>query len=265
MELTKPGLDILQPAWKDRAPSSVDALFTCRDGGVSSGAYGNAEGIMGLNVAPHTGDFGACVRMNRSIVAQLVPSDPVWLKQVHGTEVADADTAEDEPEADAAVSVKPGVVCTVMTADCLPVLLANREGTAVGAVHAGWKSLAAGIIQKTIRVMRERAPESTGFVAWLAPRIGPEAFEVGPDVREAMREHLPEADRAFVPGEGDRLMCDLAMLAKMALATEGVGEEDVFDCGLSTYSHPRRFYSFRRDGEKSGRHAAMIWIKPEEA
>ena len=81
MELTKPGLDILQPAWKDRAPASVDALFTCRDGGVSSGAYGNAEGIMGLNVAPHTGDFGACVRMNRSIVAQLVPSDPVWLRQ----------------------------------------------------------------------------------------------------------------------------------------------------------------------------------------
>ena len=137
MELTKPGLDILQPAWKDRAPASVDALFTCRDGGVSSGAYGNAEGIMGLNVAPHTGDFGACVRMNRSIVAQLVPSDPVWLRQVHGTEVVDADTAEGEPEADASVSTKPGVVCTIMTADCLPVLLANREGTVVAAVHAG--------------------------------------------------------------------------------------------------------------------------------
>ena len=240
MELTKPGLDILQPAWKDRAPASVDALFTCRDGGVSSGAYGNAEGIMGLNVAPHTGDFGACVRMNRSIVAQLVPSDPVWLRQVHGTEVVDADTAEGEPEADASVSTKPGVVCTIMTADCLPVLLANREGTVVAA-------------------------ESTGFVAWLAPRIGPEAFEVGPDVREAMLAGLPEADRAFTQGEGDRLMCDLALLAKMALAAEGVSEDDVFDCGLSTYSHPRRFYSFRRDGEKSGRHAAMIWIKPEEA
>lgn len=265
MELTKPGLDILQPAWKDRAPASVDALFTCRDGGVSSGAYGNAEGIMGLNVAPHTGDFGACVRMNRSIVAQLVPSDPVWLRQVHGTEVVDADTAEGEPEADASVSTKPGVVCTVMTADCLPVLLANREGTVVAAVHAGWKSLAAGIIGKTIRVMRERAPESTGFVVWLAPRIGPEAFEVGPDVREAMLAGLPEADRAFTQGEGDRLMCDLTLLAKMALAAEGVSEDDVFDCGLSTYSHPRRFYSFRRDGEKSGRHAAMIWIKPEEA
>ena len=142
MELTKPGLDILQPAWKDRAPASVDALFTCRDGGVSSGAYGNAEGIMGLNVAPHTGDFGACVRMNRSIVAQLVPSDPVWLRQVHGTEVVDADTAEGEPEADASVSTKPGVVCTVMTADCLPVLLANREGTVVAAVHAGSASCA---------------------------------------------------------------------------------------------------------------------------
>ena len=101
-----------------------------------------------------------------------------------------------------------------MTADCLPVLLANREGTVVAAVHAGWKSLAAGIIGKTIRVMRERAPESTGFVAWLAPRIGPEAFEVGPDVREAMLAGLPEADRAFTQGEGDRLMCDLALLEK---------------------------------------------------
>ena len=140
-----------------------------------------------------------------------------------------------------------------------------REGTVVAAVHAGWKSLAAGIIGKTIRVMRERAPESTGFVAWLAPRIGPEASEVGPDVREAMLAGLPEADRAFTQGEGDRLMCDLALLAKMALAAEGVSEDDIFDCGLSTYSHPRRFYSFRRDGEKSGRHAAMIWIKPEEA
>ena len=134
MELTKPGLDILQPAWKDRAPASVDALFTCRDGGVSSGAYGNAEGIMGLNVAPHTGDFGACVRMNRSIVAQLVPSDPVWLRQVHGTEVVDADTAEGEPEADASVSTKPGVVCTVMTADCLDQVLANRLPTRITAL-----------------------------------------------------------------------------------------------------------------------------------
>ena len=263
MELTKPGLDIMQPAWKDKAPATVDALFTCRDGGVSSGVYGNAEGLMGLNVAPHTGDFAACVRMNRNIVAQLVPTDPVWMKQVHGTTVIDADTAEGEPEADAAVSTKPGTVCTVMTADCLPVLLTNVEGTVVGAVHAGWKSLADGIIQKTIRVMRERAPESTGFVAWLAPRIGPEAFEVGEDVLGAMKRHLPEAEKAFSPGEGDRLYADLAMLARMALAQEGVSEDAVVDCGLSTSAHPRRFYSYRRDGEKSGRHAAMIWIKPE--
>lgn len=264
MELTKPGLDILQPAWKDVVPEGVDAIFTCRDGGVSSGAYGNADGIMGLNVAPHTGDFGACVNMNRNIVSQLVPSDPVWLKQVHGTAIVDADTVEGEPEADASVSTKPGVVCTVMTADCLPVLLTNLEGTVVAAVHAGWKSLADGIIQKTIRVMRERAPESMGFIAWLAPRIGSEAFEVGPDVLDAMLVHLPNAKEAFTPGEGDRLMADLAMLARMALAQEGVKDELIVDCGLSTYAHPRRFYSYRRDGENSGRHAAMIWIKPAE-
>lgn len=264
MELTKPGLDILQPAWKDVVPASVDALFTCRDGGVSSGAYGNADGIMGLNVAPHTGDFGACVNMNRNIVAQLVPTDPVWMKQVHGTTVVDADTVGGEPEADAAVSTKPGVVCTVMTADCLPVLITNVEGTVVAAVHAGWKSLADGIIQKTIRVMRERAPESTGFIAWLAPRIGPESFEVGQDVLDAMLQHLPNAKDAFTPGEGDRWMADLAKLARMALAAEDVKDEQIVDCDLSTYAHPRRFYSYRRDGEKSGRHAAMIWIKPTE-
>ncbi len=264
MELTKPGLDILQPAWKDVVPEGVDAIFTCRDGGVSSGAYGNADGIMGLNVAPHTGDFGACVNMNRNIVSQLVPGDPVWLKQVHGTTIVNADIVEGEPEADASVSTKPGVVCTVMTADCLPVLLTNLEGTVVAAVHAGWKSLGDGIIQKTIRVMRERAQDSTGFIAWLAPRIGPEAFEVGSEVLDAMLVHLPNAKEAFTLGEGDRLMADLAMLARMALAQEGVKDEQIVDCGLSTYAHPRRFYSYRRDGENSGRHAAMIWIKPAE-
>ena len=151
-----------------------------------------------------------------------------------------------------------------MTATACP--RPTGEGTVVAAVHAGWKSLAAGIIGKTIRVMRERAPESTGFVAWLAPRIGPEAFEVGPDVREAMLASLPEATAPPPERRGDRRRATPPFLENGARhPLRASPEDDVFDCGLSTYSHPRRFYSFRRDGEKSGRHAAMIWIKPEEA
>ena len=262
MELAKPGLDIIQPDRRVFAPVNADALFTCRSGGVSSGAYGGADGIMGLNVAPHTGDFGACVRMNRGIVSQLVPSDPVWLRQVHGTVIVDAAAAGGEPEADASWSMTPGVVCTVMTADCLPVLLADAEGRIVAAVHAGWKSLAQGIIQKTVALMREKMSDDARIFAWLAPRIGPESFEVGEDVLEAMKAHLPDAQQAFAPQDNGRYLCDLAALARQALRGSGVAEADVDDCGLSTAADPKRFYSYRRDGEKSGRHAAMIWIKP---
>ena len=262
MELAKPGLDIIQPDRRVFAPVNADALFTCRSGGVSSGAYGGADGIMGLNVAPHTGDFGACVRMNRGIVSQLVPSDPVWLRQVHGTVIVDAAAAGGEPEADASWSMTPGVVCTVMTADCLPVLLADAEGRIVAAVHAGWKSLAQGIIQKSVALMREKTSDDARIFAWLAPRIGPESFEVGEDVLDAMKAHLPDAQQAFAPRENGRYLCDLAALARQALTRSGVAEADIDDCGLSTAADPKRFYSYRRDGKKSGRHAAMIWIKP---
>lgn len=262
MELTKPGLDIIQPDRRVFAAAGVDALFTCRSGGVSSGAYGSADGIMGLNVAPHTGDFAACVRMNRGIVSQLVPTDPVWLRQVHGTEIVDAAAAQGEPEADASWSMTPGVVCAVMTADCLPVLLADAEGRIVAAVHAGWKSLAAGIIQKTVALMREKTSADGRIFAWLAPRIGEESFEVGEDVLEAMLTHLPDARAAFAPKADGKYLCDLALLARQALTLAGVADSDTDDCGLSTAADPKRFYSYRRDGEKSGRHAALIWIKP---
>jgi polyphenol oxidase len=261
MELSKPGLNILQPDWKGIAPDGVDALFTLRSGGVSSGPWGGADGVMGLNVAPHTGDFPACVRMNRSIAAQLVPADPVWLRQVHGTEVVEADAVKGEPEADASYTLKPGVVCTVMVGDCLPVLIAERRSRAVAAVHASWRSLAAGIVQKTVRILREKVGPDADFAAWLGPRIGPEAFEVGPEVLEAMKAHLPQAGQGF-RREGGKLFCDLGALAAQALLSEGLAQKNIVDCRLSTYADPKRFYSYRRDGEKSGRHAAMIWIKP---
>ena len=219
---------------------------------------------MGLNVAPHTGDFGACVRMNRDIVAQLVPSDPVWLEQVHGTTIVHADDwvgAKEPPAADASWTMTPGVVCTVMVADCLPVLLSDDRGRIVAAVHAGWRSLAAGILQKTVALLRERLEDpSARLAAWLGPRIGALDFEVGEDVRAAMAETLPAEvlERAFVKKENGRY------LAAGALECSGLAEADIVDCGLSTYANAERFYSFRRDGEKSGRHAAMIWLKPAE-
>lgn len=265
-ELFKPGLDILQPDWRQAVtPRGVDMLFTCRDGGVSSGPWGNVDGMMGLNVGDHVQDAASCVRMNRNIVAQLVPSDPKWMHQVHGTKIVEADTVTAETEADACWTKTPGVVCTIMVADCLPVLLADVNGEIVGAVHAGWRSLAAGLIQRTIAKMTSEVGHPLELVAWLGPRIGAEDFEVGPEVLEAMQETLPEAKKAFVAKENsDRLLADLGALAKMALLGAGLEERNIVDSGANTYADPKRFYSYRRDGEKSGRHAAMVWIKPEK-
>lgn len=264
-ELFKPGLDMLQPGadWRAAAPANVDVLFTCRAGGVSSGPWGDVDGVMGLNVGTHTGDFAACTRMNRGIVAQLVPSDPKWLRQVHGTRVVAAETVEGEPEADAAVSTTPGVVPVVMVADCLPVLVADAQGRAVAAVHAGWRGLADGVVQMGVKSVRDAVDDdSARVIVWLGPRIGPEAFEVGEEVLDAMKSGLPDAQAAFRKAEAGRYYADLAALARQALAQVHVPEEDIFDCGLSTYADPKRFWSYRRDGERSGRHAAMIWIKP---
>lgn len=264
-ELSKPGLDILQPEWKGATPRGVDMLFTCRNGGVSSGPWGGADGLMGLNVGDHVGDVPSCVSMNRNIVAQLVPEDPKWLRQVHGTTIVRADDVTPETEADAVFTMTPGVVCAIMVADCLPVLLADTEGKIVGAVHAGWRSLAAGLIQRTIARMAAEAGRPLQLTAWLAPRIGAADFEVGEEVLEAMLATMPEAGKAFRHKDGtDRYTADLAALAKMALLGAGLDEKNIADCGLSTYADPMRFYSYRRDGEKSGRHAALIWIKPKK-
>ncbi len=262
MDFFKPELSRIVPVWPEPAPTGVSAFFTERMGGVSSGPWGGPEGIMGLNLAEHTGDAAACVRMNRQIVRGLVPEEPRWLTQVHGTTVLEADRIEGAPEADASYTFTPGVVCAVMTADCLPVLLADRSGRAVAAVHAGWRSLADGVIQKTVQAMLAR-DASLDLAAWLGPRIGADAFEVGEDVLEAMRAHLPEAQAAFRPVQGGKFLADLGLLARMALADAGIDEARTADCALSTYADPARFWSFRRDGERSGRHAALIWMKPE--
>lgn len=150
-DTTKPALAIMQPDWSDICPANVDALMTLRAGGVSSGPFGDKDGIGGFNVGLYTGDVPVCVNMNRQLAAQLVPADPKWLKQVHGTKVVDAETAMPEEQADASTAVTPNTVCVVQVADCLPVLIAEKEGKAVAAVHCGWRSLASGILQKRFK------------------------------------------------------------------------------------------------------------------
>ena len=259
MGLFKEELNCLRPNLGEK----VGALFTEREGGVSSGPWGGAEGIMGLNVGVHVGDNAGCVNMNRQIVGQLCPSQPRWMTQVHGIKVVDAESVEDDQEAaDAQTSVTPGVVCAVQVADCLPVLLAEQNGRAVGAVHAGWRSLAGGIIEATVARMRERLADPQAVIkAWLGPRIGFEHFETGADVPEMfLAKYAEGADYVQQKGEGKYLV-DLAGFAHVALERAGV--RDVEDCKLSTFADPQRFYSYRRDGEKTGRHAALVWINRE--
>lgn len=169
-EMTKPALAILQPDWDKIKPANVDALMTLREGGVSSGPFGGKDGVGGFNVGLYSGDMEMCVTMNRRLASQLVPTDPKWLKQVHGDRVVDAETAKPEEEADASTSVTPGVVCVVQVADCLPVLLAEKSGKAVAAVHCGWRSLASGILQKRLRVcVKDWATLTLNLSLGLAP------------------------------------------------------------------------------------------------
>ncbi|MDM8225602.1 peptidoglycan editing factor PgeF [Parasutterella secunda] len=258
-DTTKPALAILQPDWDSIRPANVDALMTLRAGGVSSGPFGDKDGIGGFNVGIYTGDVPVCVNMNRNLAAQLVPTDPKWLKQVHGDRVVDAETAAPEEEADASTSITPNVVCVVQVADCLPVLIAEKNGKGVAAVHCGWRSLAAGILQKTIERLRERIGDPDAqFIAWLGPRIGDDDFETGSDVLEAMQTSIDGAEVAFKANEDGKYLCSLTTLARMALLQVNV--EEVVEARHSTYANPELFYSLRRDG-KTGRHAAMIWIK----
>ncbi len=264
--LEKPALEAVKPrspAWG--AVPRVRALFTLREGGVSSGPFGGPDGFCGLNVGLYCGDAKSCVRMNRRILADLAGSAPKWLHQVHGTEIVHGDDAAPETEADGTWTATPGVVLAVQTADCLPVLLADTQGRAVMALHAGWRGLAAGILQKGVEKLREELPDNARILAWLAPRIGPEAFEVGDDVLEAMKALLPDAQSAFAAGRAPgKWVADLARLARQALESSGIAPEDIEDCGLSTAADAGRFFSYRRDAGETGRHAALIWIEPEK-
>jgi hypothetical protein len=250
------------PNWP--APTRVRALMTTRSGGLSSGPWG-APGPGGMNLGLGSGDDPATVAANRARLRAWLPAEPRWLRQVHGANIVDAESVDAAAQADASTAVTPDVVCAVLVADCMPVLLADRRGRAVAAVHAGWRGLAAGVIQNTVQALRNRLAQASAdpgeFVAYLGPAIGPARFEVGADVLSAMRARLPEADAAFRPAsQSGKFYADLFALGRQALAQAGVSA--VFGGGECTASDSGRFYSYRRDGV-TGRHAAVIWIESQ--
>jgi hypothetical protein len=241
--------DWILPDWP--APPRVHALVTTRAGGVSVGECAS------LNLAEHVGDDPAAVRENRARLRAHLPAEPVWLSQVHGAGVVRADAAAAGAPADGAVTGAAGVVCAVMTADCLPVLLCDAAGTAVGAAHAGWRGLAAGILESTVRAM----PATGDLLAWLGPAIGPASFEVGGEVRAAFTAHDPRAGEAFLARADGKWLADIYLLARQRLAAAGVTR--VFGGGADTFADPR-FFSYRR-ARAAGRMAALIWLAPRPA
>jgi len=242
------------------APPGVGAAMTTRVGGASIAPW------QSLNLGDHVGDQPEQVARNRSglrAAAQL-PDAPRWLRQVHGTRVVllDALPPGESPEADAAVTTRAGIVCAVLTADCLPVLLAACDGSAVAAAHAGWRGLAAGVLEATTRQLRECATPGVALQAWLGPGIGPTRFEVGNDVRDAFVAGDPGAQAGFSPTPEGRWLCNLYLLARRRLAAAGV--QQITGGTYCTYDDESRFYSHRRDVQHrrlagTGRMAALIW------
>jgi YfiH family protein len=235
------------PDWP--APASVKALQTTRLGGVSSAPYDS------LNLGLHVGDDPVRVNRNRQSLSPYMPSEPVWMEQVHGIEVANADAAACRVVADASVARQRGSVCVVMTADCLPVLLCDEDGTVVAAAHAGWKGLVAGVIEATVKEMGV-APQK--LLAWLGPAIGPHAFEVGEEVRAAFMAHDAQAAAAFVPlAAAGKYRADIVRLARQRLDALGISR--VYGGTFCTYHQQDKFYSYRRDGV-TGRMGTFIWL-----
>jgi len=240
--------DWIVPEWP--APPNVRALITTRNGGVSTGPYAS------FNLGRRSGDDPQAVAANHARLRGLLPQEPKWLKQVHGTRVADADAPDEMPEADASIARRAGTVCAVMIADCLPVLLCDRKGSVVAAVHAGWRGLAGGVIENAVREMAEAGAAPAELLAYLGPAIGPSAFEVGSDVYDAFLARDPLCAQAFTPHRRGKWLADLFLLARQALERSGVGS--VYGGDLCTVSDPQRFFSYRRD-KTTGRMAALIW------
>jgi YfiH family protein len=257
----------LLPDWP--APPRVRSLITSRDGGVSRAPYAS------LNLGAHVGDDPFAVAENRRRLAGHLPASPCWLEQVHGTTLVDAAglAAAEVPVADGAFVRAPGVVCAVMTADCLPVLLCDQSGSVVAALHAGWRGLQAGILERAVEAL---GVPGVRLLAYLGPAIGPQAFEVGDEVRRAFVDAHQEAAAAFLPVQQDwpaqnvaaaggpatqqpepKWLADIYLLARKSLRRAGV--DAIYGGGACTLREAERFFSYRRDGV-TGRMAALIWL-----
>ncbi|MEG2793510.1 MAG: peptidoglycan editing factor PgeF [Pseudomonas sp.] len=235
----------LTPDWP--APASVRACVTTREGGVSEAPFDS------LNLGDHVDDRPEAVAENRRRLTDHFSIKPAWLQQVHGIAVVHADPGI-VATADASWTATPGIACAAMTADCLPALFCNRAGTRVAAAHAGWRGLAAGVLEATLDTLDVPAED---VLVWLGPAIGPKAFEVGPEVREVFINQLPEAAEAFVPSDNaGKFMADIYLLARLRLAERGVTA--VYGGGFCTVTDPR-FFSYRR-ASRTGRFASLVWL-----
>jgi YfiH family protein len=238
--------DWIVPDWP--APARVRSLITTRRGRVSTGAHAS------FNLGLRADDDPRAVEANRAALREHLPQDPVWLNQVHGARVVRADAVTDSPEADAAYTRRAETVCAVMVADCMPVLLCDTQASVVAIAHAGWRGLSSGVIDNTIAAMGVKAND---LLAFLGPAIGPAAFEVGADVRDAFLAADAAAAAAFTPYREGKWLADLFLLGGQRLARAGVHR--IYGGGLCTVSDPARFYSYRRD-HTTGRMAALIWL-----
>lgn len=235
----------LQPDWP--APANVHSVTTLRTGGVSQDSYAS------LNLAAHVGDNPALVSQNRQIIKTLLnlPSGPVWLNQTHSNRAVKAIATSSPPQADASYTDQLGVVCAVLTADCLPLLVCAANGTEIAAVHAGWRGLLDGVIDNTITALKDN-----DVLVWLGPAIGPEHFEVGAEVRTAFLAKSAGYAPAFKQHRHDKWLADIYQLARINLAALGI--DKVYGGNFCTATDHERFYSYRRDKD-TGRMATLIW------
>ncbi|MGF1697588.1 peptidoglycan editing factor PgeF [Vibrio lamellibrachiae] len=244
-------MNVLVPNWN--VPSCVKSVASTRIGGFSISPY------EALNLGTHVGDEQSLVEKNRALFSQqaAMPSNPVWLNQTHSTTVIEVSHATNQVlDADGTTTRSPNVVCSAMTADCLPVLLTNSSGSQVAAVHAGWRGLADGILENAIA----QFDSSSDVIAWLGPAIGAEVFEVGEDVLTAFTSFDEQAELAFIPALDDnKWLANMTMLATQRLNQLGVN--NIYSSNLCTYQQKEQFFSYRRDGI-TGRQAVFIWIEP---
>lgn len=244
-----PQLQLIQPNWP--VPAQVHAYSTTRLQGYSNGDYA------GLNLALHVDDEPLRVEQNRQLLKQTLhlANEPLWLNQVHQNRVVNAAAnVQQIPQADASFTDQADKICVVMTADCLPVLFCNKQGSKVAAAHAGWRGLAGGVLEATLQAMHEPADE---IIAWLGPAIGAEAFEVGEEVREAFVKRFSSSEAAFHAARPGHYLADIYELARIVLRAAGV--QGIYGDSFCTFNDANQFYSYRRDGT-TGRQASLIWL-----